>query len=252
MPRSGRSRDNVDEEELDSTFARTKAEGEALGLKGVELVNYIKEQRQAEAEAEQRRQQAEAEAEQRRLQAEAEAEQRRLHAEAEAEERRLQTEERRTVRGPMQILKELWTKEEENEEKRTTFQYIVDLRNRIEDTCRLARENLRTAAGKQALHFNKRAKPRCFKVGDQVLILLPTKNNKLQMCWKGPYVITDRINECDYKISIGEKEKIYHANILKEYVSRTQDTGETHIVEESWSTTKNIRQTCLGKRQLYR
>ncbi|PVD37207.1 hypothetical protein C0Q70_04202 [Pomacea canaliculata] len=61
MPRSGRSRDNVDEEELDSTFARAKAEGEALGLKGVELVNYIKEQRQAEAEAEQRRFQAEVE-----------------------------------------------------------------------------------------------------------------------------------------------------------------------------------------------
>ncbi|PVD36152.1 hypothetical protein C0Q70_03125 [Pomacea canaliculata] len=90
MPRSGRSRDNVDEEELDSTFARAKAEGEALGLKGAELANYIKEQRQAEAEAEQRRLQAEAESEQRRLQAEAESEQRRLQAES--EQRRLQAE----------------------------------------------------------------------------------------------------------------------------------------------------------------
>ena len=45
----------------------------------------------------------------------------------------------RTVRRPMSILKELWTEEQEAEEVKTTYQYVVDLRNRLEETCQFAR-----------------------------------------------------------------------------------------------------------------
>ena len=47
----------------------------------------------------------------------------------------------RTVRGPMQILKELWTGREESE-VRTTYQYVLDVKERLEETCRMVRENL--------------------------------------------------------------------------------------------------------------
>ena len=46
----------------------------------------------------------------------------------------------RTVRGPMSILKELWSNEEAGEEPRQTYQYVFDLRNRMEETCKIARE----------------------------------------------------------------------------------------------------------------
>jgi hypothetical protein len=103
----------------------------------------------------------------------------------------------RTVRGSMQILKELWTHEEQDPEIRTTFQYVVDLRNCVEETCSLARKNLAKAAVKQAKYFNQKAKHRSLKVGDKVLVLIPNKANKLQMTWKGPYVVTDRVNNFD-------------------------------------------------------
>lgn len=135
----------------------------------------------------------------------------------------------RTLRGPMQILKELWTKEEQNDETRTTFQYVVDLRNRIEGTCKMARDNLSKASMKQAEYFNRKSKQRKFKVGDKVLILIPNKNNKLQMTWRGPYIVTDKMNVCDYKVMVGNKEKIYHANILKKYVDRLEN-ADGHIV----------------------
>ena len=35
----------------------------------------------------------------------------------------------RTVRGPSHILRELWSREQETPEVRTTYQYVVDLRN---------------------------------------------------------------------------------------------------------------------------
>ena len=93
----------------------------------------------------------------------------------------------------------------------------------------MAKENLQKASARQARYFNKKAKNRKFSVGDKVLILLPNKNNKLQMTWRGPYVVTDKVNEHNYKIQIGQKEKLYHANVLKEYVTRDSEP-ETHIV----------------------
>ena len=46
----------------------------------------------------------------------------------------------RTVRGPMSILKELWTEDIEEPEVKTTYQYVIDLRDKIEATCQLAQE----------------------------------------------------------------------------------------------------------------
>ena len=47
----------------------------------------------------------------------------------------------RTVRGPMQVLKELWT-EKETPEVSNTYQYVLELRNRLEETCKIARDSL--------------------------------------------------------------------------------------------------------------
>jgi hypothetical protein len=56
----------------------------------------------------------------------------------------------RTVRGPMAILKQIWTDEQASEEVPTTYQYVVDLRNKLEEVAKLAQENLRDARGSQS------------------------------------------------------------------------------------------------------
>ena len=43
----------------------------------------------------------------------------------------------------MQILRELWFVEETDEHARLTYQYVVDLRERLEKTCKLAQDNVR-------------------------------------------------------------------------------------------------------------
>ena len=83
----------------------------------------------------------------------------------------------------MQILKELWTKDCEDE-IRNTHQYVLELRNRLEETCQLARENLYEARGRQKHHYDKKARNRQFKVGQKVLVQLPTDSNKLVLQWK--------------------------------------------------------------------
>jgi transposase InsO family protein len=87
----------------------------------------------------------------------------------------------RSVRGPMMILKELWTKEIPDEEVKTTYKYILDLRERLEETCKIARQHLEKARKYQRKHYNRKTSERKMKEGDKALVLLPTKSNKLLM-----------------------------------------------------------------------
>ena len=136
----------------------------------------------------------------------------------------------------MAVLRSLWTDEEQEEEIKHASAYVCDLRNRLEDTCKVARESLERAAATQKRHFDKRAKPRSFTEGDEVLLLLPENNNKLQMSWKGPYKVVRRVNSCDYQVTVRGNTKLYHANMLKRYVRRdcpiTVPVAVASVIEE--------------------
>ena len=53
----------------------------------------------------------------------------------------------------------------------------------------MVHDSLSAAQLRHKSHFDKRAKPRSLNLGVEVLLMLPTDNNKLMMGWKGPYVI---------------------------------------------------------------
>ncbi|XP_013382645.1 uncharacterized protein LOC106153310 [Lingula anatina] len=135
----------------------------------------------------------------------------------------------RTVRGPMEILKELWT-ESTTPEVQNTYQYIIDLRNRLEDTCKLARESLRAAQGISKHHYDKKARDRTFKKGEKVLLLLPTDHNKLTLQWKGPFEVAEVVNKWDCRVSVNGKMKTYHVNLLKKYLERDTPIQEMEQV----------------------
>ena len=92
----------------------------------------------------------------------------------------------RTVTGPIHILRELWTQEIDEQEVQSGYQYLLDLRERLNDTLKLAKEQLESSQARQKKHFDKKTKARRFSPGDKVLVLLPTDTNKLLVQWKGP------------------------------------------------------------------
>ena len=91
----------------------------------------------------------------------------------------------------------IWADEDINEQTKTMYQYVLELRERLESTCKLAHDELRKAQGNQHKWFNKKAKAKHLKEGDQVLLLLPTKLNKLEMQWQGPFDIIKKVREND-------------------------------------------------------
>jgi len=126
----------------------------------------------------------------------------------------------RTVRGPMAILRELWSKDLPDDEVQTTYQYVFELRNRMEETCKLVEESLAKSQAKAKKHFDRKAKARKLNVGDKVLILLPTDSHKMLMTWKGPYSVVDCIGLADYRVQLETETKVFHINMLKRYYDR--------------------------------
>jgi len=106
----------------------------------------------------------------------------------------------RTVRNPMSILKEMWTKEGTEPEVKMIYQYVIDLQNRLQETCQVARKELSKAQGKQKKYYDVKSRERKFKVGENVLLLLPTDSNKLLMQWKGPFEILESRHDNNYRI----------------------------------------------------
>ncbi|GFS14443.1 zinc finger protein [Elysia marginata] len=120
----------------------------------------------------------------------------------------------RTVRGPMHILRELWTKDIEEPEVKTSYEYVLNLRERLDDTLQIAGEELEKAQGRQKHYYDRTAKCRKFSVGEKVLVLLLTDSNKLLMQWKGPFEVVATVGVSDYQINMGGKVKTFHGKCV--------------------------------------
>ena len=134
------------------------------------------------------------------------------------------------------MLHELWTKDV-SPELRTTYQYVLDLRNRLEETSRMAAENADISSKKYKEYYDMKTKDRKFKVGEEVLLMLPTSGNKFIMEWRGPYKVVEcHSNGVDYMIKIKGRIKLFHANMLKKFYRR--DSGWSTLPEHLETTHK--------------
>ena len=130
----------------------------------------------------------------------------------------------RKVRGPLTILHELWTNEDLDSDVKNTYQYVLDLRDRLEESAQLATTHANVNSKRYKAYFDRSAKSRTLVAGDEVLILLPSTTNKLTMQWKGPYTIAKRAeNGVDYLVKVKGKTKLYHINMMKKYIRREND-----------------------------
>ena len=76
-------------------------------------------------------------------------------------------------------------------------------------------------------HYDMKARNRTLKVGDKVLVLRPTDQDKLLLKWRGPYKVTEVVSPCDYKVEVNGKAKVYRANLLKGYLEKEHGGTET-------------------------
>ena len=103
----------------------------------------------------------------------------------------------RRVRGPLDVLREVWTEESE---RTTEITHLVQMRERLEEMSSLVRANSARAQKRQKKSYDAKVIEQLLEVGDEVLVLLPTKQNKLKLQWSGPYKITRKVTPVDYEV----------------------------------------------------
>ena len=93
-------------------------------------------------------------------------------------------------------------------------------RERLEETLLHSQENLGKAQAKQKHYYDKGARSRTFEMGEQVLVLLPTRSQKLLAQWQGPYVIHREVGPVNYEVDMTDKRKkirLFHVNMLRKW-----------------------------------
>ena len=92
---------------------------------------------------------------------------------------------------------------------------------------KLAEEQLESSQARQKKYFDMKTKVRRFSPGDMMLVLLSTDTNKLLVLRNGPKDISNTKGPINYKVEINGKKKTMHANLLKKYLSREEETSST-------------------------
>ncbi|KYO45537.1 hypothetical protein Y1Q_0015183 [Alligator mississippiensis] len=98
-------------------------------------------------------------------------------------------------------------------------EYHRDLQDHIQKVQRIARHNVREAQERQETHYNRRARPRTFQPGDQVLVSIPTTSSKQLVLWQGPFTVSRQVGPVDYEVrkpGHRREQQVYHVNRLKE------------------------------------
>ena len=124
----------------------------------------------------------------------------------------------RPVRGPLDVLKETWEAQKRSNE--SVVSYVLHIQEKLEAMTDLVQTNMKEAQQQQKHWYDRHARSRELKEGDQVLILLPTASDKLFAQWQGPYMVEKRVGEVNYRVHLFDRKKshrIFHINMLRKW-----------------------------------
>ena len=122
----------------------------------------------------------------------------------------------RRVRGPLDVLKESWTGEAE--EGSPVADYVLRMRQRLQEMTDLVQKNASRAQSRQKAHYDGHATERSLTAGDKVLVLQPGPKRSLKIQWTGPYPVLQRVGAVDYEVEMGRNcRKVLHINRLKKW-----------------------------------
>ncbi|VDI33836.1 Hypothetical predicted protein [Mytilus galloprovincialis] len=102
-------------------------------------------------------------------------------------------------------------------------EYVEILQKRFQSAHEEARKSLKKSNSYQKRHYDLRAKKRSLHDGQAVWVYEPTRKvgvcHKLTSKWKGPYIVTKKIDDVNYIVKKYPKKpgKVFHIDRLIEY-----------------------------------
>uniref|UniRef100_A0A9J7Y7K1 Uncharacterized protein n=1 Tax=Cyprinus carpio carpio TaxID=630221 RepID=A0A9J7Y7K1_CYPCA len=125
------------------------------------------------------------------------------------------------IRGPLDVLRDSW-EASDKPTKQNILSYILKMREKLQLSSTRAQESVQESQVKQKMWYDQKARSRTFQVGEQVLLLLPTSENRLLAKWQGPYQVRKKVGPVTYEIEMPSRNKplqTFHVNMLKKWHS---------------------------------
>ncbi|GFU58211.1 retrovirus-related Pol polyprotein from transposon 297 [Trichonephila clavipes] len=114
---------------------------------------------------------------------------------------------------------------EEGNTSQSVVEYILQLNNRLKRCQDIAITRMKECQLKRKTWYDRDVVERKFVEGDLVMVLVTSKQNKLEVNWIGPGKVLSRISDTNYVIDLpGRRDRstIYHVNLLKPYHRRPE------------------------------
>lgn len=134
----------------------------------------------------------------------------------------------RNPRGPLAVLKESWTGENDTGASlaQPVEDYLLDLRAKLSEAADFAQSHTEAAQQSYAAHYNLRARQKKFQEGDQVIILAPENTGKMGNRWQGPGTVVKVKSPYSSLVDLGSGNvRHMHANKMRHFVARVQGCG---------------------------
>ena len=127
----------------------------------------------------------------------------------------------RKVSGPLTLQRQSWEQGSfaERELKTTSAaKYMQELIRKLQVINAAARENDRIAKHRMKQNYDRKSSNRTLHENDEVLLLLPSSNKKMEWKWQGPYKVKQVLQNNNYRINLGHRDGIYHINSLRKFL----------------------------------
>jgi len=102
--------------------------------------------------------------------------------------------------------------------------YAEKLKRRLRATQQVAKSHISEAKIKAKIYADQDTNTKTFKIGDKVFLQDETlrrgRSKKLKAPWTGPYCVTEKLSDVNYKIQIKRKTICVHTNRLKPFVNQ--------------------------------
>ncbi|GFW28098.1 CCHC-type domain-containing protein [Trichonephila clavipes] len=110
--------------------------------------------------------------------------------------------------------------------KESKGEKLEDLIEKLRKAHEIAAETAEATQNNYASYYNLRSREKQFKVGDKVLVLLPSSTHKLMKTWIGPATIIEITRPYSAKVELDDGGiRELHFNKLRPYIARVGQVG---------------------------
>ena len=142
----------------------------------------------------------------------------------------------RQVRTPLDIIHQGWAELEFEELDTASW-----LRDRLKCWHEVMQERGDQAGKVRKRYYDRKTIARELAVGELVLCRIPGMAPKLSESWSGPFEVTQKLNQVDYRVEFSTgKSKVLHINNLKRYNEREEEVMRVSVVADDVSSDEEI------------